>query len=85
MGLMLQERRFAIDVLLDHRDGKNFKFSSLETAITGALLAVVLEELLPAIADGYTHDCRDYYAYALGAVYFYCFINRPRRLQLSDL
>lgn len=75
LGLMLQERRTAIGVFLNDPDWKGFRFSGLQTVITGALLAVVLEELLPRFFDGYTHDDLDYVAYALGIAFFHFLVN----------
>ena len=71
MGLMLQERRIAISVFLKDRDNKAYKFSGLQIAIIGSALAIGFEELLPRFFVGYTHDYRDYFAYALGVASFY--------------
>lgn len=76
LGLMLQERQLLIDKFLPTFRPTSYWFSLLEVVVATILLAVIFEELLPIYCLGYTRDSWDYFAYGLGAVFFYLMINR---------
>lgn len=85
LGLMLQERQIFIDLFFDESDSEGYRFSGLQTGISGVLLAVLFEEVLPRFCEGYTRDHWDYLAYAFGIVSFYFLINGAAQRQPKNL
>ncbi len=85
LGLMLQERQMMINLFVDEGIGKHYRFSGLQTIITGILLAIVFEEFLPRCFEGYTRDYWDYGAYALGIIAFHFLINKTKDTKLPTI
>jgi len=66
LGLWLTERRFFL---------RHHRLTGLEIVIATAVLAVVFEEGFPLWQPDFVRDWWDYPAYALGALWFWWFIN----------
>jgi hypothetical protein len=70
LGITLQAFR------LIYRNKKHFIFTKLQIFIGTAYISFLFEVLLPRWSGRYTADPWDVLCYALGATYFYFFINR---------
>jgi len=73
LGIHLAERR----VLFDEK--KDFILPIFEVIVILVFFALIFEWGLPHWFDGFVYDPLDFVAYAIGALFFIAFINKPSR------
>jgi hypothetical protein len=66
LGLLLFERRLVFKVQ---------RLSLLEVSLVSIVLAIIFEEGFPWLQPAFVRDYFDHFAYFVGAVYFWYFIN----------
>nr|MBC7612362.1 hypothetical protein [Pseudopedobacter sp.] len=55
----------------------DFVYRSVYIALVWLYFSLLFEGIIPWFTNNYTADLYDLPAYACGAIYFYCFINKP--------
>ncbi|SHM37564.1 hypothetical protein SAMN04488057_101256 [Cyclobacterium lianum] len=73
LGITLQVYRWI------HPRRENFLFTSIQVGVGLVYFGILFEGLLPIWSATYTRDLWDLLCYLLGAIWFYYFINTPKR------